>query len=111
MSQNRLASSSAHQVHVMTISNSAAFTAAVLLVSSGSAGAATSPNTVSAEVWMILVLVALACVVALVGLWMLMARRRRAKALTAVIVGARERSLQRHTERQRLATQFSDLGL
>ncbi|SEB25814.1 hypothetical protein [Variovorax sp. YR216] len=95
----------------MTIRISAASTASVLLFFSVTAGAATPNYPVLTEAWLIPVLVALACAIALFGLWMLMARRRRAKALAAVVVGARDRSLQRHTERQRLATQFSDLSL
>ena len=98
----------------MTSRISAASIAGILLFFSATAGAAAAPNFVNydvlMEVWLTPVLIALVCAIALFGLWRLMARRRRAKALAAVIVGAKERSLQRHTERQRLATQFSDLN-
>jgi hypothetical protein len=75
---------------------------------SASAGAATASDGGPQWTWLVSALVALLCAAVVLRLWAVTMRRRRAKALAAVVVGARERSLQRHTERQRLATQFSE---
>lgn len=56
------------------------------------------------------VLLALLCAAFIMWLSAVSKRRRRANT-AAVVLQARERSLQRHTERQRLATQFSELDL
>jgi hypothetical protein len=92
----------------MTIRFASACTACVTFFLSATAGAATASIAGLQESWLISALVALLCAAVMLGLYALVERRRRTKALAAVVVGARERSLQRHTERQRLATQFSE---
>lgn len=69
-------------------------------------GAAARAATGPAEQEWLIPALAVAGASVLAAAFMLL--RRRAKADSPVVAGARERSLQRHTERQRLATQFSD---
>ncbi len=94
----------------MTMRFSAPCAAGALLFFSGTAGAATRGILGLPEGWLIPALIALLCAAVTSGLCVLLVRRRRAKAASAVVVGARERSIQRHTERQRIATQFSELN-
>lgn len=94
----------------MTMRFSAPCAAGTLLFFSGTAGAATRGTIGLPEGWLISALIALLCAAVTLGLCVLLGWRRRAKAASAVVVGARERSIQRHTERQRIATQFSELN-
>jgi hypothetical protein len=70
------------------------------------AASAASAIDLAEQEWLIPVLAVLGGASVLLGALMLL--RRRAKVDSPVVAGARERSLQRHTERQRLATQYPD---
>lgn len=94
----------------MTLRFSAPCAAGALLLFSGTAGATTRGTLGLPDGWLIPTLIALLCAAVTSGLCVLLVWRRRAKAPSAVVVGARERSIQRQTERQRLATQFPELN-